>query len=238
MLGLLGKKLGMTRVYDDRGRSVPVTVVQAGPCPVLQVKTADTDGYSAIQIGFESAKKSRWKKPQVGHCVKADTTPQKFVREIRTEDLSDVKAGDTLTVKIFEEVQYVDVSGVTKGKGYQGVMRRWGFGGQPATHGTERKHRSGGSIGGGAAGSTGRTIKKGKRMAGHTGHEKSTVRNSKVLAIDEDKNVIMVKGAIPGPNGGYLVIKPALSCEILVKREKARVAAEEKQQAEKGAGRR
>jgi large subunit ribosomal protein L3 len=209
---LLGKKVGMTRVYDESGQLVPVTVIQAGPCTVTQVKTAETDGYDAIQLGFDDVKESRRKQPQVGHTAKANTTPKKFVRECRLAQKpeAEVKLGDSLTVKVFADTKYVDVTGTSKGKGYAGVMKRHGFGGFPASHGTERKHRAPGSISSFASNAgTGGHPKKGKRMSGHMGHCRITTKNHSLLSIDEEKNLLVVKGAVPGPAGGYCIVQTA-----------------------------
>lgn len=209
---LLGKKVGMTRVYDQSGQLIPVTVIQAGPCTITQVKSAETDGYDAIQLGFDDVKASRQKQPQVGHAGKADATPKKFVRECRLvgKDQTEYKAGDSLTVSVFAETKYVDVTGTSKGKGYAGVMKRHGFGGFPASHGTERKHRAPGSIASFASNAgTGGHPKKGKRMSGHMGHERVTSKNHSLVSIDEEKNLLVVKGAVPGPAGGYCIVRTA-----------------------------
>jgi large subunit ribosomal protein L3 len=209
---LLGRKVGMTRVYDEKGTIVPVTVVQAGPCIVTQVKTADgKDGYNAIQLGFEDIKERRSTKPVVGHCKKTGQTgPKRFFREVRLDGAPTLAAGATVDVGIFETIKYVDVSGTSKGKGFQGVMKRWNFGGQPASHGTERKHRSPGGIGGGqGTRGHGRAIKKGKKMAGHLGDERVTTRNLAVVSVDKEKNLILIKGTVPGANGGLLFVRQA-----------------------------
>lgn len=212
MVMLLGKKVGMTQIYDDAGRMTPVTVLQAGPCTILQVKTPEKDGYCALQLGFDDVKPSRVKKPQKGHADKAGTTVKRFVREWRLAEQpkEEYKPGSLLDVKAFEGVQYVDVSGVSKGKGFAGVMKRHGFGGQPASHGTERKHRSPGSLSGhGSDRGHGGNIKKGKRMAGHMGMDRVTSRNHKLVWIDAENNLLAVKGAVPGPAGGYVEIRTA-----------------------------
>lgn len=212
MVMLLGKKVGMTQVYDEAGRMTPVTVLQAGPCTILQVKTPEKDGYCALQLGYDDVKPSRVKKPQKGHADKAATAVKRFVREWRLAEQpkEEYKPGSLLDVKIFEGVQYVDVSGVSKGKGFAGVMKRHGFGGQPASHGTERKHRSPGSLSGhGSDRGHGGNIKKGKRMAGHMGMDRVTSRNHKLVWIDSENNLLAVKGAVPGPSGGYVEIRTA-----------------------------
>ena len=210
---LLGRKIGMTRVYTEEGTVVPVTVIQAGPCSVLQVKRTDEtpDGYHAVQLGFEDIKAHRSSLPMIGHAAKAGTGPKRFIREIRFQESPSVSAGDVWTVEVFAEagVRFVDVVGTTKGCGFTGVMKRYGFGGQPASHGTERKHRSPGSIGGHANLGTGRNIKKGKRMAGHMGHVRRTVKNQQLVRVDTDNNLLLVRGSIPGPNGGLVIVRQA-----------------------------
>lgn len=210
---LLGKKIGMTRVYTEDGRAMPVTVIQAGPCSVLQVKKSSeaADGYDAVQLGFEDVKPHRSTLPMIGHAAKAGTGPKRFIREIRLSQAPESTAGDVWTVELFEsaQVRYVDVTGTTKGRGFAGVMKRYGFGGQPASHGTERKHRSPGSIGGHADLGLGRNIKKGKRMSGHMGHVQRTSRNQELIRVDKDNGLLLVKGSVPGPNGGYVVVRQA-----------------------------
>lgn len=206
---ILGKKVGMTRVYDAEGRSVPVTVIQAGPCSVLQIKSAETDGYFAVQLGFDEVKPGRSTRPMIGHCKKAGAKPLRFVREVRLSAASDHNPGDTVTVETFAEnaVKWVDIVGTSRGMGFQGVMKRHHFGGQPGSHGTERKHRSPGGIGAMAGDrGRGRSIKKGKKMAGHMGAARRTARNQRVISIDKDRNLLVIEGAVPGPDGGYLVI--------------------------------
>ena len=209
---LLGKKVGMTQVYDESGKLLPVTVIQAGPCVVMQVKTAETDGYNALQLGFDDVKPSRRKNPQVGHAQKANTTPRKFVKEMRLPEEAEpeYKVGDSITVSVFEENKLVDVVSTSKGKGFAGVMKRHGFGGFPASHGTERKHRAPGSISSFAsdAGHGGKP-KKGKKMPGHMGNRRVTTKNHRLVAIDEEKNLLIVKGSVPGPAGGYCIIRSA-----------------------------
>jgi large subunit ribosomal protein L3 len=201
----------MTRIFGEDGAAIPVTIVEAGPCPVLQVKSQDTDGYAAVQLGFDKAKPSRCRRPEVGHARRANTTPHRFVREIRLAGSGEEKAGDIVTVQVFEaqQVKYVDVVGTTIGKGFQGVMKRHHFGGQPGSHGTERKHRSPGGIGASGDRGRGRCIKKGKRMSGHMGHERCTVRNQRLVSIDKDRNLMLIKGVVPGPKGGYVIVSQA-----------------------------
>jgi len=212
---LLGKKIGMTRVYDEKGSVIPVTVVLAGPCAVTQVKTVDSDGYNAVQLGFGETKPKFSTFPLIGHAAKAGVGPQRHFAEIRSKEATDRKAGDTVDVTVFEGVQYVDVCGTSKGKGTAGVMKRHHFGGQPASHGTERKHRSPGSLASRATwrGQSGKP-KKGVRMAGHMGMDRVTVRNHPLVKIDAENNLLLIKGALPGPNGGLLFIRKALTAKV------------------------
>jgi large subunit ribosomal protein L3 len=194
------------------GKLVPVSVIQAGPCIVMQVKSAETDGYNAIQLGFDDVKPVRRKQPEIGHARKANTEPKKFVKEMRLSDdvEREYKAGESVTVAVFSEVKSVDVVGTSKGKGFAGVMKRHGFGGFPASHGTERKHRAPGSQAGyGTDRGHGGNIKKGKKMAGHMGHCRITTKSHDLVEIDEEKNLLIVKGSIPGPAGGYCIIRSA-----------------------------
>lgn len=209
---LLGKKVGMTQVYNESGELVPVSVIQAGPCVVMQVKNTETDGYNAIQLGFDNVKPIRRKKPQVGHSEKAKTVPRKFVREMRLPEDAEhqYKAGDSVTVDVFSEDKSVDVIGTSKGKGFAGVMKRHSFGGFPASHGTERRHRAPGSQAGyGTDRGHGGNIKKGKRMAGHMGNCRITTKNHDLVAIDKENNLLIVKGSVPGPAGNYCIIRSA-----------------------------
>lgn len=212
---LLGKKLGMTRVYDEKGRIVPVTVVQAGPCHVTQVKTAESDGYFAVQLGFEDCRPRHSTIPLIGHTAKAGVGPKRYFKEIRLKDKTDLAAGAEVKASIFDGVQFVDVIGTSKGKGTAGVMKRHHFGGQSASHGTERKHRSPGSIASHATyrGQCGKP-KKGLRMAGHMGSDRVTTRNHPVVRIDNDKNLLLIKGALPGANGSLLFIRKAITAKI------------------------
>jgi large subunit ribosomal protein L3 len=207
---LLGKKIGMTQVYNELGDLVPVSVIQAGPCIIMQVKTVEKDGYNAIQLGFDDVKPIRMKNPQAGHATKAKTTPKKFVREMRLPDDTELsyKAGESMTVSVFAEEEFVDVVGTSLGKGFAGVMKRHGFGGFPASHGTERKHRAPGSISSFASDAGhGPGPKRGKRMAGHMGNRRVTTKNHELVSIDEEKNLLIIKGSIPGPPDGYCMIK-------------------------------
>ena len=210
MAMLLGKKVGMTQVYDKSGKLLPVTVIQAGPCAVMQVKTGETDGYNAVQFGFDDVKPSRRNNPETGHAKKANTTPKKFVKEMRLPDnvKPECKIGDLITVSVFAESKSVDVIGTSKGKGFAGVMKRHGFGGFPASHGTERKHRAPGSISSFASDAGhGGNLKKGKKMAGHMGSCRVTTKSHSLVAIDEEKNLLVVKGSVPGSAGGYVIVR-------------------------------
>lgn len=211
---ILGKKIGMTQVFDEAGVRVPVTIVQAGPCVITQVKRADgPDGYSSVQLGFDDLKPHRSTLPAIGHARKANTSPKRFVREFRLPEPTDKNVGDTITVDIFQDagVKFVDVTGITKGKGTQGGMRRWGFGGQPASHGTERKHRSPGSISSRAQNrGTSGAMKKGRKMAGHMGHVRRTVQSQALVGVDTEHNCLLIRGSLPGPNGGYVIVRRAV----------------------------
>jgi large subunit ribosomal protein L3 len=187
----------------------PVTVVKAGPCVALQVKTKDTDGYDAVQLGFEDVKPHRSTRSAIGHAGCAGTGPKRHVAEIRLMEPTSVSRGDVLTVDLFADgkVSHVDVAGTTKGKGFQGVMKRHGFGGMCSSHGTERKHRSPGGIGAHAPRGTGQSVKKGKRMAGHMGHDRSTIGPLKLLRVDKEHDLLVIRGSIPGPNGGLVMVR-------------------------------
>ena len=211
---ILGNKIGMTQVYDEQGNLHPVTVVQAGPCTVLQVKTTKSDGYDAVQIGFLDVKAQRALRPQIGHAAKAGAECKKVVREIRLTAPADMAPGAQITVEGFQEVSFVDVVGITKGKGFAGGMKRHHFTGQCASHGTERKHRSPGSIGSHASNRGTGSIKKGKRMAGHMGVVRCTSRNHKVIRVDKENHLLLIKGALPGANGGALLIRKSKTARI------------------------
>jgi large subunit ribosomal protein L3 len=204
--GVLGEKLGMTQVFDDEGRIVPVTVVQAGPCVVTRVRTPDADGYSAVQLGYGQIDPRKVNRPLTGHFEKAGVTPRRHLIELRTDDAAEYELGQEITVEVFEAGQRIDVTGRSKGKGTAGVMKRHGFKGLGASHGTQRKHRSPGSIGGCAT--PGRVFK-GLRMAGRHGNTRTTVQNLTVHAIDADKGLLLIKGAVPGPNGGLILVRSA-----------------------------
>jgi large subunit ribosomal protein L3 len=204
--GLLGTKLGMTQLWDENNRIVPVTVVQAGPCVVTQVRTPDTDGYSAVQLGFGAVKAKQLTKPSAGHFEKAAVTPRKHLVEIRTSDASEYTLGQELSADVFTPGDVIDVTGVSKGKGTAGVMKRHGFAGLRASHGVHRKHRAPGSIGGCAT--PGRVFK-GLRMAGRMGAERVTVQNLLIHAVDTERGLVLVRGAIPGNKGGLVVLRSA-----------------------------
>jgi large subunit ribosomal protein L3 len=206
MKSLLGKKLGMTQVFDEEGKLIPVTVIQAGPCSVVQRKTAATDGYEAVQLGFGAQKPERVAKPLAGHFKKAGVGTMRELREVRVDAADEAKAGDTLTAAVFEGVNFVDVLGTTKGKGFQGVVKRYNFGGGRATHGSHF-HRTTGSIG--MKEKPGRVFK-GKKMAGQMGSTDVTVQSLKVVQVRAAENLILVKGAVPGANGTTLVVREAL----------------------------
>jgi len=206
MSGLIGKKIGMTSIYDASGKIVPCTVLEAGPCVVTQVKTVETDGYSAIQLGYDEKKEKNTSKPLQGHFKKAGTTPKKIVREFtRFEEGHKKQFGDVLSVDIFTEGEYVDVSGTSKGKGFQGVVRRHGFRGVgDSTHGQHNRLRAPGSMG---ASSYPSRVFKGMRMAGRMGGDKVKMINLQILKIVKEKNLILVKGSVPGANGSYIIIE-------------------------------
>jgi len=220
---LLGKKVGMTRVFDEDGRQIPVTVIEAGPCHVSQVRTAEKDGYDAVQLAYEDVKGRNSTMPIIGHDAAAGLAPKRHHREFRVpaEAAAALEPGEKVGVERFREVAFVDVAGRTKGKGYAGVMKRWGFQGQMASHGTERKHRSPGSINGRGTNLGGGRPKKGIKMSGHMGDVRRTVRSLEVVRVDPEKNLMLVKGPVPGPNGGLLEIKEAVR---LYKRKASRVA--------------
>jgi large subunit ribosomal protein L3 len=205
--GILGTKLGMTQVFNDAGQIVPVTVVQAGPCVVTAVRTPDSDGYSAVQLGFGEIDPRKVTKPVSGVFAKAGVTPRRYLAELRTDDASEYTLGQELTAEVFSSGQHVDVTGKSKGKGTAGVMKRHGFRGLGAAHGTQRKHRSPGSIGGA---STPARVFKGLRMAGRMGAVKTTTLSLVLHKVDTERGLLLIKGAIPGPKGGLVLVRSAV----------------------------
>ena len=205
--GLIGKKIGMTQIFDEAGNVVPVTVVEAGPCTVTQIKTMENDGYEAIQVGFGDVKVSRVNKPMKGHFDKADVAPKKTLKEFRLDSSDGIEVGNILKADSFEVGEVVDVKGTSKGHGTAGAIKRWNFSRLRMTHGTGPNHRHAGSLG--ACSSPSRVFK-GKKMAGHYGHETVTVQNLKIAKVDAENNLIAIKGAIPGPKGGIVVIADAV----------------------------
>ncbi len=205
MKGILGKKLGMTQVFTAEGNVVPVTVIEAGPCVVLQKKDLENDGYEAVQIGFSDKKASRSNKPEAGHAKKADTAPKRYIRELRGVDLGTYEVGQVLKADVFAEGEFVDVSGVSKGKGFAGVIKRWGQSRGPMAHGS-RYHRRPGSMGSIQA----NRVPKGKRLPGHMGHDSITVQNLEIVRVDAERNVLLVKGSIPGPKNGFVKVRASV----------------------------
>ena len=204
--GLLGKKIGMTQIFDDNGAAIPITVIEAGPCYVTQVRDVETDGYTAVQLGFGEIKPKRLTGGQLGHLKRNDLPPLRYLREFRTKNDAEINPGDPVSVTVFEVGDHVDVIGTSKGRGFAGVVKRHGFSGGPKTHGQSDRQRAPGSIG--ATSGTARVFK-GKRMPGHMGNRRVTTQNLKVVLVDEERNLIGVRGAVPGPKGGLLVIKEA-----------------------------
>ncbi len=200
--GFLGKKIGVTQLYSEDGSLLPVTLIQAGPCSVMQIKTVENDGYSAVQLGFDDKKKKRATKPEIGHATKSSSEPKRFIREVKPEAGANIQLGQSITIDIFNDVKMLDVIGTTKGKGYAGVMKRWNFKGGLNTHGSTR-HRPPGSISSNT--DPGRVVR-GKKMAGRLGGERVTIKNIDVVKIDKDRNLLFVKGAVPGHKGSYLIL--------------------------------
>ena len=208
-MGILGKKIGMTQIFGDTGDAIPVSVIQAGPCAVVQKKTREKDGYCAIQLGFDGVKEKAVTKPLRGHFGRAKAACYRFLREIRLpeSEIEKYEVGQVIGTDIFTAGEFVDVVGVSKGKGFAGVMKRHGFAGFPGSHGTHEVFRHGGSIG--QASSPGKVFK-GTKMAGQMGAARVTVQNLEVVSVDPEKNLILIKGAVPGPSGGYLIVSKAL----------------------------
>ncbi len=203
-VGLLGRKIGMTQIFQEDGTAVPVTVLECGPCTVLQIRTEEVDGYHAVQLGFDDKKRKSATQPERGHAKKVEAEPKRYIREIRQESAADLAAGATLTVEVFSEVKHVDVTGTSKGRGFSGVIKRHGFRGLRATHGVKRMHRHPGSSGPSADPSR---TRKGIRKPGQFGNARTTVRNIEVVRVDPTNNLLLLRGAVPGPNGGYLTIR-------------------------------
>jgi large subunit ribosomal protein L3 len=210
--GVLGTKLGMTQVFSDDGRMVPVTVVAAGPCVVTAVRTPDADGYAAVQLGYGEVDPRRVNKPEAGHFMRAGVTPRRYLVELRTDNASDYTLGQEVTAETFEAGELVDVTARSKGKGFAGVMKRHGFKGLGASHGTQRKHRAPGSIGGCAT--PGRVFK-GVRMAGRMGGVRTTSLNLTVHGVDAGRGLLLIKGAVPGPAGGLVLVRTAVKTPAL-----------------------
>ncbi len=205
MSGIIGKKIGMTSLFNEEGKNIPCTVIQAGPCSVLQVRTEEVDGYVAVQLGFDDKSEKNAGKALVGHFKKTGSTPKAKIVEFKNEFEHEVKAGDLVDVNMFAEGEFVDITGTSKGKGFQGVVKRHNFGGvMQATHGQHNRLRAPGSIG---AGSDPSRVFKGMRMAGRMGGEQVTVQNLEVLKIDAEQNLLVVKGAVPGAKNSYVIIK-------------------------------
>jgi len=203
--GLIGKKIGMTQIFDNTGAAVPVTLIEAGPCYVTQVRTVEQDRYSAVQLGFSETKPKRLTGGQLGHLKRNDMPPLRYLREFRTNE-TDLNEGDSVTVDVFSVGEHVDVIGTSKGKGFAGVVKRYGFAGGPKTHGQSDRQRAPGSIG--ATSGTARVFP-GKRMPGHMGNQRVTSQNLKVVLVDMERNLLGVRGSVPGPKGGLVVIKEA-----------------------------
>ncbi|HET7483064.1 MAG TPA: 50S ribosomal protein L3 [Actinomycetota bacterium] len=214
--GILGRKVGMTQVFDDAGHAVPVTVVEAGPCRVAQVKTPETDGYTAVQLAFGTARRPN--NPISGHYAKSGVEPGRYLVELRLDELGDYAAGAEIKADVFESGEIVDVIGVTKGKGFAGGMKRHNFKGQGASHGNQAKHRAPGSIG---ACATPARVFKGTRMAGHLGHRRVTTLNLRVIKADPERNLLLIRGAVPGPRGGLVMVRSAVRIR---QREQGRAA--------------
>lgn len=208
--GILGKKIGMTQIFDESGAAIPVTVVEAGPCPIVQVKIQDSEGYNAIQLGFGNRRESKVNRPESGHFQKANVSPQRFLREMRVDNTEGLEVGSNVDVGIFSPGDLIDVTGTSKGRGFTGVIKRWNFSGVRQTHGSEKNHRRPGSIGNSAWPSR---VFKGKKMPGRHGGKQVTTQNLRVIQADPERNLLLVKGAIPGPPNGLLIIKKAVKAE-------------------------
>jgi large subunit ribosomal protein L3 len=209
--GILGRKLGMTQIFDDANRVVPVTVIEAGPCRVIQLKTPERDGYAAVQLAFGATKPARLSKPELGHLKAANADPAKFLAELRVDDLSGFEIGRVLKADVFAAGERVDVTGISKGHGFSGVMKRHNFSGQGASHGNHKKHRAPGAIG---ACATPARVFKGVRMAGQYGNARITTLNLEVVEGDAERNLLLVKGAVPGPSGGLVFVRNAVKSAV------------------------
>ncbi len=207
MTAIIGRKVGMTQIFDEAGQQVPVTVIEAGPCPVVQRKTEETDGYDAVQLGFIEQKPQRLSKASRTRFEKAEVAPRRVLREFRCDAESELKAGDEVKADAFKDISFVDVTGITKGRGFQGVVKRHNFGGGRASHGGKQTLRRGGSIG--MCEFPARVLKNTK-MPGHMGNVRVTTQNLKIVQVREEDNAILVKGSIPGPNGGVVLVRKAL----------------------------
>ena len=205
--GIIGRKVGMTQIYEESGKAIPVTVIEAGPCPIVQLKTQERDGYQAVQLGFGNRKESKFNNPERGHFAKADVQPTRVLREFRVDSLDEVTVGDTVDASLFSEGEHVDVTGTSKGHGFTGVVKRWGFKGGRKSHGGEQDLRRPGAIG---ARATPSRVFKGKKMPGRYGAKRHTVQNLQVIEADAERNLLVVKGSIPGPPNGLLLIKKAV----------------------------
>jgi large subunit ribosomal protein L3 len=216
MKGILGKKVGMTQVFNDRGEVIPVTVIEAGPCYVAQIKTVERDGYAAVQLGFDETKPKRLTQPQLKHLQKNKLPAVRHLRELRltAEELADLQEGQRLTVDIFQAGELVDVTGTSKGKGFAGVVKRHGFRGGPKTHGQSDRHRAPGSVG---ACTTPGKVMKGMRMAGRMGGERVTVQGLEIVLVDAERNLLAVKGAVPGAKNGLVQVRQARKTRVMKK---------------------
>ena len=208
--GILGRKVGMTQVFDESGEAIPVTVIEAGPCTVVQIKTTERDGYNAVQVGFFDRKESKFNKPKLGHYKKASVEPKRYLKELCVDELDDVSVGFVIDSSAFSVGDLVDVTGVSKGKGFAGVVKRWGFAGGRKSHGGQQDHRRPGSIGQSAQPSR---VFKGQKMPGRMGNKKATVQNLQVIKTDPERNLLLVKGAVPGSKNGLLVIRRAVKAK-------------------------
>jgi len=204
---ILGEKMGMTQIFSDDGHAVPVTVLKAGPCTVTQIRTQERDGYAAVQIGFAEVAAKRLNKPETGHLKASKAPALRSLVEIRTDDAASYSLGSHVKADVFSPGERVDVVGVSKGKGFAGAMKRWNFAGKRDSHGTERKHRSPGSVN---AGTTPGRVFKGKKLPGHLGHERVTILNLEIFEVDVERSLLLVKGAIPGPTGGLVLVRTAI----------------------------